>query len=353
MLNDKMQKVFKTIKQVITGTLPDKYIYFLLEDRIDLDDLVMQILFECCKFAYDSTAKKSSLRAHMTSPELDDERMLHQRTVQKINDYRMQEYLTRKEQIGIELDGLLPPNMKDIKEKIEGYQFNDFQYWEINNVHDMRLVSAITDNRILSKNFTKQIFIEYANEYDDVIRTMKEKSEEGPECMVFGSLALYTLAWKYAFDFYYNVAVEMDRTGQKYIEDVERKCSLFCGPVGLISELPPQYTGGIIHTDSRMILIREKFVSSFLDLSETDEARYREALVTVSSMLMRMTYQGTNIRKWFVENTTVEDWALVMEEYDVFQIFVSGKSWTNKRIRYVKEIYTALRQANKNPDFRS
>ena len=119
---------------------------------------------------------------------------------------------------------------------------------------------------------------------------MKEKSEEGPEGMVFGSLALYTLAWKYAFDFYYNVAVEMDRTGQKYIEDVERKCSLFCGPVGLISELPPQYTGG-------MILIREKFVSSFLDLSETDEARYREALVTVSSMLMRMTYQETNIRK--------------------------------------------------------
>lgn len=38
----------------------------------------------------------------MTSPELDDERMLHQRTVQKINDYRMQEYLTRKEQIGKE-----------------------------------------------------------------------------------------------------------------------------------------------------------------------------------------------------------------------------------------------------------
>ena len=348
-----MQEVFKAIKQVITNVFPDEYIFFLLEDKIDLDDLVMQILFECCKFAYDSTAKKSSLRAHMTSPGRDDERMLYQRTVKKINDYRMQEYLTRKEQIGIELDGLLPPKMKDIKEKIEGYQFNDFQYWEINNVHDMRLVSAIADNKILSKNFSKQLFITYANEYDDIICTMKEKSEEGPEGMVFGSLALFTLAWKYAFDFYYNVAVEMDRIGQKHIEDVKRKCSLFCGPVGLISELPPQYTGGIIHTDSRMILIREKFVSSFLDLSETDEVRYREALVTVSSMLMRMTYQGTNIRKWFVENTTVEDWASVMEEYDVFQIFVSNKNWTNKRIRYVKEIYKKLRQTHKNPDFRS
>ena len=283
----------------------------------------------------------------MASPELDDERMMCQRTVQKINDYRMQEYLMRKEQTGIELDGLLPPKMDDIREKIEGYQYNDFQYWEINNVHDMRLVSAIADDRIMSKNFTKQTFIDYANEYDDVIQTMKVKSKEGPEGMVFGSLALYTLAWKYAFDFYYNIAVEMDRTGLKQIEDVERKCSLFCGPVGLISVLPPNYTGGVIHTDSRMVVIREKYVSSFLDLSEADETRYREALVTVSSMLMRMTYRGINIRKWFVENTTVGDWASVMETYNAFQIFVPDKNWTNKRIRYVKEIYMTLRQKDK------
>lgn len=353
MLNDKMHKVFETIKQVITGTLPDRYVDFLFEDKISLDDLAMQILFECCKYAYDSTAKKSSLRAHMVSPELDDERMMRQRTVKKINDYRMQEYLIRKEQTGIELDGLLPPKMDDIRGKIEGYQFNDFQYWEINNVHDMRLVSAIADDKILNKNFTKQIFIEYANEYDDVVRTMKVKSEEGPEGMVFGSLALYTLAWKYAFDFYYNIAVEMDRTGLKHVENVERKCSLFCGPVGLISILPSRYTGGVIHTDSRMVLIREKYVPAFLDLSEMDETRYREALVTVSSMLMYMTYRGINIRKWFIENTTAEDWASVMETYNVFQIFVSDKNWTNKRVRYVKEIYMALKQKEKNPDFRS
>lgn len=73
MLNDKMHGVFETIKQVITDTLPDRYLHFLLEDKICLDDLVMQILFECCKYAYDSTAKKSSLRAYMVSPELDDE----------------------------------------------------------------------------------------------------------------------------------------------------------------------------------------------------------------------------------------------------------------------------------------
>lgn len=158
MLNDKMQGIFETIKKVIIGALPDSYVYFLLEDIINLDDLAMQILFECCKYAYDSTSKKSSLRSYMDSPELDDERMRYQRTVQKINDYRKKEYLMQKELSGIELDGLLPPKMEDIQDKIEGYQFNEFQYWEIKNVHDMRLVSSIADNRILSKNFTKELF---------------------------------------------------------------------------------------------------------------------------------------------------------------------------------------------------
>lgn len=353
MLNDKMYGVFKTIKQVIMNTLPNRYVQFLLEDKINLDDLALQILFECCKYTYDSTAKKRSLRAHIDSPELDHERMMRQRTVRKVNDYRMQEYLMFKEQLGIEVDSLLPPKMSDMQRKTAGYQFNDFQYWEIKNVHDMRLVSAIADDKIVSKNFSKQRFIDYANEYDGVVQAMKKKSEAGPEDMVFSSLAVFTLAWKYAFDFYYNIAVEMDRRGIKYIEDVERRSSLFCGRVGLISCLPPKYTGGIIHTDSRMVLIREKYVSAFVDFSEMDEIRYREALVTVSSMLLYMTYKGINIRKWFVENTTVEDWASVMEEDNVFQIFVDNKDWTNKRIRYVKEIYTALRTQGKNPDFRT
>lgn len=338
-----MQKVFETIKQVIVNNFPEGYVRFLFEDKISLNDLALHILFECCKFAYDLTAEKSSLRSHMDSPELDDERMRLQRTVQKINDYRMQEYNVYKEQLDIELDDLLPPEMGDIQRKIAGYPFNDFQYWEINNVHDMRLVFAIADGKIISKNFSKQTFIDYANEYDDVIWKWKKKAGDSPENMVFASMVVFTLAWKYSFDFYYNIAAEMEKMGLKYIEDVERKCSLFCGKVGLISCLPYQYTGGIVHTDSRMVIIREKYVTAFANFSGMDEIRYREALVTASVMRSRMTYRGVNITEWFVKNTNVEDWASVMETYNVFQIFVTDKNWTSKRIRYVKEIYTALK----------
>ena len=352
-MNDKMNRVYKTVKQVITDLYPPLYVRFLLEDKITLDDLAMQIMFECCKYAYDSTAKQSSLRSHMESPELDDQRMMYQRTIRKINGYREKEYCMYKEQAGIEVDGLLPPKMDDIREKIEGYQYNDFQYWEINNVRDMRLATAIADDKILSKNFTKQTFIDCAKEYDEVIKAMKEKAAEGPEGMVFGSLAVFTLAWKYAFDFYYNIAVEMDRTGIKSICDVERKCSLFCGQVGLKSILPPMCGGGMIYTQSRMVLMREKYITAFANLTEKEERHYIEALVMVASMLVSMTYRKINIMKWFVDNTTVEDWASVMKDYNVFQIFVDNKVWTNKRIRYVKEIYMAMRRQGKNPGFRS
>lgn len=59
--------------------------------------------------------------------------------------------------------------------------------------------------------------------------------------------------------------------------------------------------------------------------------------MTVSSMLMRMTYQGTNIRKWFVENTTVEDWALVMEEYDVFRYLYRIRAGQTKELDMLKK----------------
>ncbi len=192
MLNDKMNGVFNTIKQVVTRTLPDKYVRFLFNEKINLNDLALQILFECCKYAYDMTAEKRSLRAHMDFPEADDERAKLQRSVRKINDYRMNEYKVRKEQSGIELPGLLPPNMDNIQGKLEGYRFNDLQYWEINNVHDLRIVSAIADNKISSKNFTKQTFIEYAKEYDDVIRNMKKNQKRVQKLW-------YLLRWQYLY----------------------------------------------------------------------------------------------------------------------------------------------------------
>lgn len=83
MLNEKMKTVGNSIAAVITHSFPYEYLQFVFGGRITLDDIVNQVLFECCKFAYDQTADKHSLSYYIQREQLvgdiDAERMLNQR----------------------------------------------------------------------------------------------------------------------------------------------------------------------------------------------------------------------------------------------------------------------------------
>lgn len=364
MSDEKMMAVRKEIERVISSVFPAQYLCYVFDDRITIQDVSLQIMMECCKYAHDTVSPKHSLRHHLQKAEMkgDDDRMIIQNTLKKINTHRSAEYQIRKQQTGIEIDGLLPKKMDDIEAKLSGYELNEFQFWEIQNVHDMKLVDAILKNKFKAKNFKGEYFQDYAKEYDSTIGSIISKAEsEDDQTMVFSSLALFTLEWKYNFDFYYKIAEEMETQRINSIPELPRRCSLFCGPVALSSVLSvfsPGIVNDIIHTDSRMLLIREKFVHEFACIPageqfESMAQQYVEAMVIVASIQIQMTYCGMNIREWFVKNTTMEDWAAVMKEYDVAQCFVPHKQWSKKRIGFVKKFYTATYTDFKNPGFRS
>lgn len=242
-----------------------------------------------------------------------------------------------------------PKDMKSIDDKLLGYEFNEFQFWEINNVHDLKLIDDIICGKIFKKNYTTDKFKMAAEEYDNTVLSMISYVGGGDKRAFFSSLALFTLEWKYAFDFYYKVAEEMDKKNAKFKPDLKTRCSLFCGPVGITSCLIPRHQyliGGTIHTDSRMMLLRDKFVQEFVSSSEEEFKRfslqYAEAIVLVSAMLTHMTYQDINIREWFKVNSTLQDWTDITREYNVALCFAKNKAWTNKRIRYVKKIYESI-----------
>lgn len=362
MFNEKMEAVKSTIENVIDAVFPSKYLDYVFSGKIEPEDVVFQILMECCKYAHDTVSDKHSLRYHLQRRGMseDDTRMVVQRTVKKINTFRQAEYGIRKAQSGIELEGLLAKNMCGIDEKIAGYEYNDFQFWEIQNVHDMKLVNVIINGQISKKNFKNEMFRSCADEYDKTVNSFLSQTGRGDCFDVFASLALFTLEWKYAFDFYYEIAAEMESNKIAQIPDLQKRCSLFCGPAALFSRLnfiDSRIVGGSIHTDSRMLLLRKKFIHEFVCMSKEEfeklTLQYIEAMVVVSNILVRMTYRGVNIREWFVINTEIKDWAAVMREYDVAKCFISNKEWTNKRIRYVKEIYASIHTDIKNPDFGS
>lgn len=363
MLNAKMYSVATAIEEVIIRELPTEYQVFLFDGKLKLNDLVMQILVECCKYAHDSVSEKRSLRFYLQKCGLngDDQRMVRKRTLDRIQDYREMEYEYIKQQSGIELSGLIAPDMGKISDRKKGYQLTDFQFWEINNVHDMQLVGAIINRRLDKKNFTKEEFVDYANERDCIVSRLRNRRTKSMEDEVFSSLALFTLEWKYSFDFYYELATEMENTNTINIPDVKRRLTLFCGNVALDSVLRmtnPHLVGEVYHINSRMLIQRRKFIHSIVSMPAGDEfealvRQYAEALVVITSMLLRMTYRGIPIREWFVSNSTAEDWGSVFSEYDVFQAFISTKDWTSKRIRYVRDIYSVMSMDYKNPAFRS
>ena len=357
MLTDKMRKVEISIKNVIHDIFPKEYQEFVFDEKIQPEDIVTQIMFECCKYAYDRKMPQKSIRAYLKESEgyRDDNRMRMQNTVKKINSFREKEYEIRKQQMGLEITGLLPIDMTTMDNKTKGYKFNDFQFWEISNVHDMKLVDSIINGRFINKNFTAQMFREYAEEYDNVIVNMKENYEKNPDKVVFASMSMFVLGWKYAFDFYYEIAREMEKSKVTEVTDLLKKCSLFCGSIGvrhLLSGINPCVINGIIHTESRMLFLRKKFISEFVTWNEQNEIemlRYAEAIVMVSSMLMQMTLEGINIREWFVKNSEYSDWESVMKKNNIFDCYELNKKWTSKRIKYVKNIYKELYK-NKNPE---
>lgn len=65
MLNEKMYAVAVAIEEVIIRTLPISYQLFIFEGKISLKDIIGQVLVECCKNAFDTTAEKHSLKYHL------------------------------------------------------------------------------------------------------------------------------------------------------------------------------------------------------------------------------------------------------------------------------------------------
>lgn len=365
MLNEKMQSVAKSIEEVITKILPATYSTFVFDERNTIEEIIGQILIECCKYAHDNTAERHSLNFYMkqldpTGDVDDSERMMYKRTVDYINERRanLHEVLLNR---GIIIEGLLSKNMDTIADRLSGYKFNSFQFWEIRNVHDMRLVKAIVERRILKKNFNNNLFKEYADEYDNTFISFLKDSGSSEENAVFSFLTMFTLECKYSFSFFYELATEMVKCKVSEIPDVRKRIGTFCSNQSvnsLLVKINPKLLGGTIDMESRMLLLRRKYIQYIVtspeDELELDLVRFRESLFIVAAMLTRMTYQEIPIREWFIQNTTSNDWISVFRHYDVFQAFVPNKDWTDKnKIRYVKELYNIMSYDYKNPENRS
>lgn len=352
-MNRKMAAVADEIGRCIYKYYEEEYIDHLFSGDIVVEDIIFQVLVECCRYAYLKNAEKHTMKYFIERDgmELELARKNLKRIIDYVNEHSELEGMRLEDSIGVEIQ---KPNVRPVKpaNRFPGYELSDFQYWELCNIYDMELVKAIIERRIgSSKKISVDRFIGMAEQYDSIIREQAERFGKDPESTVFSSLVLFTLGTKYSFDYFYELADEMEKATVSELPDMHNRVMTVAGSYKCTSSLPdicPEYA----HDNDRfieypMILQRQRFIKPMIYLQEGDIrelafARIIEANVLANAVQSHIYLNGKPMRLWFAEDTNMDDWASVFETYNVFRTFVGDKTWTRFKIQAVRKMYDTV-----------
>lgn len=263
--------------------------------------------------------------------------------------YRQREYNIRSKENGHEIfeemNDLLPPDMSDMKVKLEGYKLTEMNFFELTTILEHEFTKAFTELRLIdSKKISNAKFKNIIAQYDSVVCMLNSRWVKTDEDTVFTSLAASTLEWKYPVNFLFAVARRMEELGISEFPDQKSRLASFCADIHCESMLNYNFS-----THSRMVTVRDRYIDLMLTepkdslLFEAEQSAFLEGLGIVSQLVSHMTIDDVPIKDWFINNTTKEDWASFFMDYDIFS-YIDGweKPWTNKRIRYFRECLRML-----------
>ena len=345
--NLKMQRVAITILEVMMREFPREYLDSIFSGFLDPGDIVEMVMLELIKNTYDTTEEKHSMRYFFNKYGIteQDQIMRYSRIQSYVQKYRKREYNFRKEEADFDvisdISELLPPDMSDIKNKLDGYQLTEMNFFEDTVILENEFTKSFTELRLIdSKKVLNSRFKEIINQYDEVILQLNGRWGKTDEDVVFCSLAAFTLEWKYPINYLYSVVNRMEELGISDFPDQMSRMATFCADINYVSmELSTR-----IATHSRMIAVRERYIDLMLQeaadsvLFLAEQTAFLEGLTLISLLVKNMTIDNIPIKEWFVKNTTKEDWASFFLDYDIFG-YINGwkKQWSNKKIRYFRE----------------
>lgn len=325
--------------------------FFPNPELFDLSPFGIENLRDCIlmfiiKDAYYLTEPKQSLRANRGT-DSDDQRMRDSRTIAYAQHYRDLQFSQIKKSSKIEISELLPDDVKSMDGKISGHKLTPMQYFELNIMADHPLLKAIINKRICDvKKISNATFIEYMQDYDELTNHLVKKLDGTDEDVVFATVALFTLEWKYNVELFYSCAVEAEKTNTKEVL-VDRLAAL-CANITL-PLLPYCQT---LRTESRFVLHRMELVSNIYSSTDSEWDEIQDKLMHY--LLAEYYIRTETIHKWdmsefFARNTTKSQWAqFFREHYDLRRLYIP-KEWTNARIRYMRKTYSVMIQDMNTP----
>ena len=336
-MTKKMQMLYMDIIASL-GQLPSEMKEFIFglnteEDMNIVITVANYITLEFIKYSYDYSDPEYPLRYFLGEAD-DSERMLQSRIVQYVLKYKKRE---------LERDPDIPPDhkfsnidMDTIEQKIKGYRFTEMNYFEHQNIHDLEIIKSIVENRISSsKKVPNPRFVEMFGQYDNMIERLITRSNKSNHDMVFASLALFTIEWKFALETLYHIACLMEEKEFKEVD--QRALKLLVGDVLVKSKF-----GGSVTTHSRMVKERQYVLDYFFD-EEKDLYSKNVMMDLIKEILVIGVYykeiietnEGEPYKEWFRKESTEEDWASFFRYYNLFDIW-RKKEWTRKRIQNMR-----------------
>lgn len=299
------------------------------------------LVFEFIKDAYAESEPKSSLRAYRrdSNSDSDDVRMRDSRQIEYAQYYRTAQNSHITKLTGRNVSELQPPEMGDISDKLSGYSLTRMQYFELETMSRLSLLKAIISKRISNvKKVSNSQFRDYMEEYEKEVSELLEQLDHR-ETLVFATIALFTLEWKYSIELFYTCAVQAEVWKCKEVPT--HKVATLCAELAV--PLAPDFNRNV-YTESRYIKNRQSLVPAIYDGS--DWFPYEGtigAYLTISYVSRKeLLYNGKPLFEFFMQTTSAEEWAeFISKHYDLRNAF-QKKEWTNSRIRYVRMLYEEL-----------
>lgn len=206
-----------------------KEIYPKVEEEFDLcgtikityDDVLNQIVFLLIKMEYEKYSARKSLRQHIENKHgkgsYEYFRWSYSRAFKQINKHKSFTYNKFKEFFNIEVNELLPKEMKSINDKIDGIQLTNVQFSELcmyvgrqknDYLEEIHLLNKIHGHQIeSSKKVSELNFIQYFEQYNEYVKNYSSQMNSYTTT-IEKTIEYYQLEKSYSIDLSYLIVNE-------------------------------------------------------------------------------------------------------------------------------------------------
>lgn len=323
----------------------------LNEGAMSIPEFIDEVVMEFIRYSFDLYQEKNSIRGHLIENGIydDSQKAAYGRALkyaQKYRDLEADKRLTDGDEITQEQLRLLRGmQMENIEQKKSGHKLTPMQFFELDQLQHIRILKSFVEHRLENTHKVSHgEFREMFTEYEKFLAELKPSKGATSEDHVFNTLAFWVLEWKYPLLFFYDVAVFMEEKG---IVDIQpERLVRLCGDC----RMPYKY--GTAGTHSRFIKLRSQMIPKILceEDKETDDIAFDtftlgQYLIIKALIMQRFMIdveQGIMLKDWFYQNTTIDDWASFLKEYNLFSILKETDWSSDSRVSRVKNLINKM-----------